>query len=485
MASYQQAESVARNTIYYTSALIVQKVLAFVYFSLIARVMGVEATGKYTFALSFTTLFAIFIDLGLAAVLTRETAKEWGKAKRYLSNVLALKIPLAVVTYLFVVAMVNILGYPELTKNLVYLAGMVMFIDSFSLSFWAVMRGSQQLKYESVGIIVLQLTTVGLGGLVLYFKLGLVWLIGALLAGSLLNLVLAIVAVRRKLKFNFIPHYEPRVLRSLFQIGIPFALAGIFSRVYHSIDTVLLSILAGDRAVGWYSIPIKITLALQFLPMAFMAALFPAMSRYFVEDKQRLARMFERAMYYLMFISVPMAAGIFVLAEPVIIQVYTIEYLNSILPLKILMVALFFLFINFPVGYLLNACNKQVTNTVNLGITVLVSVILNIVLIPRFSYVGSAIALLASTVVYFILGMYWVGKIIDYNRYFLVKSLIKVLIAALVMAWSIYYLMRVYYNWHWLLMVPIGAVVYVGVIWLLKGVTKEEVRELWQSIKQS
>ncbi|PIR80598.1 flippase, partial [Candidatus Kuenenbacteria bacterium CG10_big_fil_rev_8_21_14_0_10_39_14] len=49
---------------------------------------------------------------------------------------------------------------------------------------------------------------------------------------------------------------------------------------------------------------------------------------------------------------------------------------------------LFFLFINFPVGYLLNACNKQLTNTINLGVTVLVSVVLNILLIPRFSYVG-------------------------------------------------------------------------------------------------
>ncbi len=477
--------SVAQNTFYYTAALIAQKVLAFVYFSFIARMMGVEATGKYTFALSFTTLFAIFIDLGLAAVLTREVAKEPAQARRYLSNVLALKIPLAVLTYGFVVLMVNILGYPPITKHLVYLSGLVMFVDSFSLTLWAVMRGKQQLKYESLGIISLQIVTVSLGGLVMYFKLGLLWLVVALLAGSLVNLILATVTVWRKLNFSFIPHYEPRVLKTLFQIGIPFALAGIFSRVYHSIDTVLLSVLAGDRAVGWYSIPIKITLALQFLPMAFMAALFPAMSKYFVEDKRRLANIFECAMYYLMFISVPMAAGIFVLAEPVIIQIYGIEYLNSILPLKILMVALFFLFINFPVGYLLNACNKQVTNTVNLGITVIVSVALNVILIPRYSYVGSAWALLISTVVYFVLGMFWVGKIINYNRRFLLTSLFKSLLAAWAMAAVIYYLMSVYYSWPWWVMIPAGAVVYAGVFWLVKGVRSDEIKALWQSIKQS
>ena len=475
-------DSVAKNTTYYTIALILQKILAFVYFSLIARFVGVEDTGKYAFALTFTTLFAIFIDLGLGSVLTREIAKAHIRTRQYLSNVLALKIPLAVLTYFLVVAMVNILGYPSATKNLVYLSGVIMFIDSFSLTFWAVMRAHQKLKYESMGVVGLQVITVSLGVAALYFKLGLIYLIGALLAGSLFNLFLAIFSVKRKLKISIIPHYESDILRMLFRIGVPFALAGIFGRIYSSLDIVLLSALAGDAAVGWYSIPIKITLALQFLPMAFMAALFPAMSEYFVSDRQKLARAFEKAIYYLMIISLPVAAGIIILAEPVILQVYTVEYLNSILPLKILMISLFFLFINFPVGYLLNACNKQVTNTVNMGVTVVISVVLNIVLIPRFSYVGAAIASLASTFIYFSLGMYWVPKIINYNRWYLIKNFLKILLASVLMASIIYYLINNYFLIHWLLVVPIGAAVYFLALWALGGLTRRDVMDVWHSI---
>ena len=487
MEEYNQklpGDSVAKNTTYYTLALIVQKILAFVYFSLIARFLGVEDTGKYSFALSFTTLFAILIDLGLGPVLTREIAKAKDKTRQYLSNILALKIPLALVTYLLVVGMINILGYPPLTKQLVYASGIIMFLDSFSLSFWAAMRGRQRLKYESLGVVGLQIITVALGGLALYFKLGLLPLILALLIGSLFNLSFAVWTVTRRLKINIIPRYEPEILRMLFRIGLPFALAGIFSRIYTSLDIVLISALAGDKAVGWYSIPIKITLALQFLPMAFMAALFPAMSEYFVSNKEKLAQTFEKAMHYLMIISLPMAAGIIVLAEQVILKVYTAEYLNSILPLKILMVGLFFLFINFPVGYLLNACNKQLTNTINLGVTVVVSVVLNILLIPRFSYLGAAYASLISTALYFFLGMYWVPKIIKYSKLYLLKSFLKILTASLVMAYGIHYVLQEYaINFIWL--IPAGAVVYFVMLWILRGVNKQDVLDVLKSVTRN
>lgn len=472
-------DTVAKNTTYYTTALIMQKVLAFVYFSLIARFLGVEDTGKYTFALSFTTLFAIFIDLGLAPVLTREIAKAKEKSKEYLANILALKIPLAVVTYLMVAAVINILGYPTVTKQLVYLSGVIMFLDSFAITFWAVMRGQQRLKYESIAVVILQLVTVAGGLLVLYFQLGLNLLMAALMLGSLINLIYAIIIIKKRLGISIMPRYEAKVLKMLFRIGLPFALAGIFNRIYTSLDTVLLSTLSGDAAVGWYSIPSKITGALQFLPMAFMAALFPAMSDYFVTDKEKLKRTFEKAMHYLMIVSMPMAAGIIVLARPVILQVYTSEYLNSILPLKILMVSLFFLFINFPVGYLLNACNKQTTNTINMGVTVLVSVILNIILIPRFSYLGAAVTALVSTVILFLLGMYWVPKIIDYSRAYLAKNFFKILLASLIMAGAIYYLLT---ELNWLLLIPIGAIIYFGALFALKGVSKEDVGDVWRSV---
>jgi len=141
--------TIAKNTIYLTVATIGQKILAFLYFILIARLAGVEGTGKYFFAVSFTTIFSIFVDLGLSSVLIRETAKKREAAGRYLGNILGAKIILGALTYLAVVLTINIMDYPAVTKLMVYLSGIVMLLDSFNVTFYAIFRGRQNLRYES------------------------------------------------------------------------------------------------------------------------------------------------------------------------------------------------------------------------------------------------------------------------------------------------------------------------------------------------
>src|SRR3989338_7496412 len=59
------ASSIAKNTALMTGASIGQRLIYFAYFTFVARMIGVEGTGKYFLALSFTTLFVIFVDLGV------------------------------------------------------------------------------------------------------------------------------------------------------------------------------------------------------------------------------------------------------------------------------------------------------------------------------------------------------------------------------------------------------------------------------------
>ena len=56
--------NIAKNTSYFTVALIMQKVITFGYFILLARYLFPDSLGKYYLAISFTTIFAIFIDFG-------------------------------------------------------------------------------------------------------------------------------------------------------------------------------------------------------------------------------------------------------------------------------------------------------------------------------------------------------------------------------------------------------------------------------------
>ena len=218
------SNGLAKNTTYLTVAAVGQKLLAFVYFMIIARTVGVEWTGKYFFALSFTTIFSIFVDFGLNHVLIREIAKDRTKIPKYLNNIFSAKLFMASASVIVAVIIINLMGYDSLTLTLVYLALIVMVADSFHLTFYGVFRGIKTLKYEAIGIFVSELIIVSFGAFVLFTNPILPLLIIALLLGSLFHIIYSLALLKAKL--DVLPKFElDRIfLKTTFIIAIPFAL---------------------------------------------------------------------------------------------------------------------------------------------------------------------------------------------------------------------------------------------------------------------
>ncbi len=474
------SHSLAKNTSFFAGAMAIQKVLSFLYFTLVARGIGVENTGKYTFALSFTTIFAIILDLGLTQILIRESARDKENSEKYLAGILGFKILASAIIYSLVVLLINIMGYPEITKQLVYVSGFVMLVDSFSLTFYGMIRGKQNLFFESIGIIINQLIVLIVGFIVLKMNLGLVPLMGVYLIGSLYNLIYSLIIVKKKYNIRLKISFKPQLLKIILRVAVPFAIAGIFIRIYSSIDVIMLSKLADDKAVGIYSVAMKIVFALQFVATAFSATLYPAFSKYFIESKEFLAKNFTKSIYYLMILSLPMTTGVIMIADKIIPPVFGEQYTASILPLQVLIVSLIFIFLCFPLGAMLNACNKQTRNTVNLGIIALFNIILNIILIPKFSYMGAAIASLSSYILLFVLDIVLIEKIISYDKKFLIFSFLKNLFSCIIMA-IVMYLIKDKINF--IIVIPVAIIIYFAVLFAIKGFVKEDILELIQKFK--
>ena len=83
-------KNIVQNTAFLTAALILQKVIAYIFFLALARLLGASGTGEYVAAFSLTGLFSVFVDLGLSNVLVREIARAPHEAHRYFRNVLGL-----------------------------------------------------------------------------------------------------------------------------------------------------------------------------------------------------------------------------------------------------------------------------------------------------------------------------------------------------------------------------------------------------------
>jgi O-antigen/teichoic acid export membrane protein len=239
-------------------------------------------------------------------------------------------------------------------------------------------------------------------------------------------------------------------------------------------DIILLSKLSGDRSVGIYSVAYKVAFALQFVALAFSASIYPAFCNYFTHSREKLSQLFEKSMYWLIVLAMPLSLGLIAIADKVVVPIFGAQYFESILPLQILMASLLFIFICFPIGALLNASNRQTRNTINLGIVAAANTILNIFLIPVLDYNGAAIANLISYLLLFVLGIVLVGKVVDYDKKFLLLSLAKIIFACVIMYLAVIFLKN-YLNF--IVVIIIAMAIYAGLAYLLKIISPGSIRE--------
>lgn len=473
-------KSIVKNTAYLSSAFIGQKILSFIYFTLIARLVGVVDTGAYVFALSFTTIFSVFVDFGLAPLIQREIARAPARTKAIIQKTLAIKSFYAIIAIILAVTIGRLMGLSGLVLNMVYIALALMIFDSFNITMWSAFRGHHKLQYEASSVILAQIIVLAIGVTGLVMGVSLEILIIALLVGSIFTSIYAFSLVRAKLKIWAVPRFKGAYDKKFLQESFPFGFSGAFTRVFSSIDSVMLRQMVGQGAVGLYAVPNKIVFALQFIPAAFAASIYPAMSHLYKEDKKKMIRIFEESMLFLLLLSIPIAVGIFVLTPIIITDLYTSEFAAAIPAMYILVWGVVFGFVEFPLGALLSAIGQQRKNTITRGIVMTINIVLNILLIPLYSFLGASIAAVVSYAILTSMGIFWVRKYVkvDWGRLF--HAFLKISLSALLMGIAVYALLPYI---HFTLLILLGAVLFTFLVIILKVISIAQMRDLYLSFR--
>ncbi len=463
---------IVANTLLFTGTLAIQKVISFLYFWFISAQLGPEGLGTYVWALSLTTLFSIGVDLGLAPLLTREAARDPDRVERLLRNVLGLKIFFALGTLLLLAATLILTHRPTAIIIVVGFAAAVMIFDSFSLTFWSVLRARQNVSYESMAMLTFHIVLFVCGAALLTISRSAIFAAAALAIVSGLVCLSALLVVRFRYGMHLAPRFGRETWGSLVGLLPAFAIAGIFVRLYNAADTIILGYLVGTSAVGLYSIPAKITTALQVLiPGAFVASLYPAMSHYYKTSHLELERLFVRALGYLMLIVIPLTVGLFILSGPLVESVWP-AYRAIIPTFRLMTLGLPFLFATFPTGYFLNAADRERRNSTNRGIITGLNIALNLALIPFFGVLGAGTAFLIANVALFFLDLHAVRAVIPFSWRWLGGTFFKVSIASLVMAVVLFFIVsKVAVGFS----VLIGAATYIIIAITTRMVSKEEI----------
>ncbi len=471
------AEKITANTSFFMMALILQKLLSFIYFTFLARNLGVEVTGQYFFAISFATMFAVLMDLGLSPLLIREVAKERENSDIWFRQIFTLKIIFSFLTAVLVLILNQLLFADDSVHVLIYLTLTISIIDSFTLFFYAFIRGRQSLKFESLGTIIFQFIVMILGLTLMRFSNQAWVFILVLMTASLFNFFYSIIILSNKFKIKLRLYYSKNLVKNILLVSLPFSLAAIFTKVYAYIDTFFLKLFLGDTAVGFYSVAYKITFALQFIPMAFVAALYPAFTNYFKNNSQSLSETFSKAWQYLVFISLPIALGIMALADHIVGRLYTNQFGFSIWPLQVLIASIPFLFSNFSFSSLLNATDRAHINTRNIGIVMCANIVANLIFIPSLGIWGASLSSSLSTLLLFSLNLIGVFKVVSLPKSFWWPIIVSIF-SSIIMLVVVLFLKNLM---NWLLVIPVAGLIYVVLMFLFKALRPAD----WLFIKRS
>ncbi|MFH1201762.1 MAG: flippase [Candidatus Omnitrophota bacterium] len=477
MIEIDDASKITRNTLFLNISTIASSILAFILSVTLAKYLGKVEFGQYTFAIYFTCLFLVLPDLGLSNLVVREVARDKKITSKYLSSAVIIKAALSVFTFILIFMMVNIINYAQIVKIAVYILALYIILKSFGSYFISIF-----MAYEKMGFVALLnflLTLSILIGVVvaIILKGGLKEVLLSYLVGALIYIILSFGLIIKKFAR---PKFEIDLVfwKNLMKDSLPFAFFGLFSNLALNIDVTLLKTIKGDIPTAYYGVALALTSVFLFIPVNLTTALFPVFSRLYQSSRESLAKYYEKSFQFLLILALPLGMGMSLLADRIILLVYGHKYLASSGSVQILAWSFALMFLISLVSILLPTTNRQKTATIVIFWGLILNIILNLILIPRFSYLGASLARLITIILLFIVYFYIISK--NIHRLNLIKIGIRPVLATLLMAGFI----QLFKNINLFLLIILAIFVYFFILILLKTLTFRDIRLLGKIFKK-
>jgi polysaccharide transporter, PST family len=367
---------------------------------LIARTLGPAQFGLLSFALAVVTMFGAVGTLGLESVTVRELVRDSTNRPRVLGTVFGLKLAGSAIAALLVVLVAWLLrsGEPHVWRisAIIALGQLFLAFDVIDYVFQARLQSRYSVLAKNAAFCVVAIVRVVL--VVRHASLeAFVWAIALeyVLAGVLLLATFGRVEGLAALKWEFRRDLATRLLRSSW----PLVLSGLVIAIYLRIDQIMLAAMAGDAAVGVYSVAARLAEVWYFVPMALTTSTLPALIQSRERSHAEFTQRTERLFTVMVLLSVAVAIPTTLLARPVVLFLYGPEYAGSVVPLIVLTWTGVFVSLGVARESWMLAEGLMTHSFATTVWGAVINVLLNLVLIPRYGGLGAAIATLAAQIV--------------------------------------------------------------------------------------
>lgn len=408
-----------RNTGFVFTSNIANKLFSLFSIAYAARILGSRDYGLYAFIGTTGLLFSSFGNFGIVPMAVREIARDRTKVGVLFNHILSLRMSIVLLSYPLLILVINILGYSKDVKYLIYISGLSAIFSAFSDSFRILYVAFERFVVPSlISILVSLLSNISVI-LILYFGYGLKGIVLISFLGSLLGAVISSVWIRRKfIKYGFA--FNLSIWKDLLLQSLPFAVLQFFQQATNNISILLLSKLPGpfpgEAAMGYYNPPSSVCRSALMFPESFRQTVLPTVASN-AEDQKMIKSIIDKSTKFLITIVIfPLVLATTFFPKEIITILFGKEYLPSVPALTILGWAYALHVFNVPVNVTLSSSREMKRIIPWIVMIFGVNVMLAIPLILYYSFIGAAIALLATKVFETLLRNYLLQIILGIKR---------------------------------------------------------------------
>jgi len=375
------------------------------------RFLGVESFGTFSSLLAVIGILSKFVDFGIEPIVFREFSKD--KNNFHLFNgALTLRFLLYVILVVVFNLTASFFSYSVreiLLSNILFTTivvsyKMVNIRELLSTPFKVNLKMHYPMTLAVLDNLVLLLMVV----FIPFMKDPVLFFVIIYALSNVPGFIFSFHYLKKKLNYKF----ELTLDRSLWLLKESLPLFGfvILTTVFMQIDIVILNYFKGPYDVGIYSAGVRLTMPLSIIPGAIVTTVFPILMKRMSDQisSDSLSNLVIKLLYFISFV----LAAVFTFESDALINlIFGSQYSAASLPTSILYWCQIFLFFTFYTLVVLIAKNKQYYNFIFGAIQVIVNVGLNFLLIPKYSFLGAALAKLIASFASFVFILLIIGNL--------------------------------------------------------------------------
>jgi len=364
----------------------------------VARYLGPEQFGLFSYVLAFTAIFSGIAKLGLDGILVRELINHPQGRDIYLGTAFWLKVMGAFVVMAIMVVIVPFMSNDSTTNLYIYIIAVGLFFQSFE-----VVEFYFQSQVMAKIISICKFTQLALSSVVKIFlvltQADLFWFVCVTTFDMISLAASYYVAYRIRRSISFFKKFDFDIAKQLLENSWPLIFSSFVITIYMRIDQVMIAHFMSGHDVGIYSAAVKISEVFYIIPMLLTASIYPAIINAKIQNEELYYLRISRLYAFLFWCAAVIAIFVTIFKDDIILLLYGSEYVGSAIILSVHVWSGLFVFVGVAFSRYLLVENLNGIALKRTLIGAIANVVLNYILIPSYGLIGAALATLIAQII--------------------------------------------------------------------------------------